>query len=269
MLKCPFLPENAEHVYFFRRWSRDDFRYYAPWLETVYEVEPWNNVLTVNNQDDNKPEFASGEEYLGWLGRQLPCLQPFLPQNAEHFYFCRRWSRNDLRYYAHYLDTHLEEDIGESLTGENDEDDIKPESAAASGLCRQPPGLEEENENKEYIKECCVNGHDTDTKELEDEVNPYIKLMLQPTVFYVEVLMTQNPLSLVEICSKSIPTELTRDMSRFEDKTTLSDYEQPTEQKCQKARKWNSSFKFKFLRRNRKDREDKKRSPGFLSRFFR
>ncbi|XP_061169982.1 uncharacterized protein LOC133179205 [Saccostrea echinata] len=361
----PFLPENADHVYFFRRWSREDFRY-SPWLETLFEEEP-RKLTTENNEDDIEPEFASGEEYLGWLGRQLPCLEPFvnddtihacyefewrkrndyaprlntvieeteeelnekiidedikpefasgaeylawldrqlpylepfLPENADHFYFFRRWSRDDFKYTPR-LETHFEEEPGGKLTAENNKEDIEPEFASGEEylgwlgrqlLCLEPfvgddtihasyefewqkrndytPRLNtviEENVNEEQ-KKYRVCSSKKDTRELEDEdVNPYIKLMLQPTVFCMEVLTTQDPLSLADICTQMIPTEQTTDTGHPEYETNLTDTEKQTEQVCQKASKWNLSFK--FLCRNKNIKERKKRALGFFSRFF-
>ncbi|XP_061175576.1 uncharacterized protein LOC133184502 [Saccostrea echinata] len=108
-----------------------------------------------NSEEDIEPEFASGEEYLGWLGRQLPCLEPFVGDDTIHACYEFEWrKRND---YTPGLDTVIEE-------------------------------------NKDGgHKECTVDSRVNGTMELEDEdVNPYIKLMLQPTVYRLEVLMAHQ-----------------------------------------------------------------------------
>ncbi|XP_062598910.1 uncharacterized protein LOC134260355, partial [Saccostrea cucullata] len=124
-------------------------------------------------------------------------------------------------------------------------------------------------EHYEERKESRVNSPVKDTMELEnEELNPYIKLMLQPLVRFMEVLMSENPLSLVEICSMNVPTELLTDActSGPEYETNSVDTEQQTDQICKKGSKWN--LPFKLLRRNKKENGQKKRSSGFFSRFF-
>ncbi|XP_062581704.1 uncharacterized protein LOC134243464 [Saccostrea cucullata] len=225
----PFLPEYEVHHYFFRQWSRDDFSY-TPWLETLFEGEPMEQLAAENDDEDIKPEFSSGEEYLGWLGRQLPCLEPFVGDDTIHACYRYEWQKRN--YYKPGFDTVIEEQY-------------------------------------EEIKESRANSPLKDTMELEDEeLNPYIKLMLLPSIRFMEVLMSPNPLSLVEICSKSIPTELARDgcTSGPEYETRLIDTEQKTDQICKKGSKWNLSFK--LLCRNKKENGQKKRSSGFFSRFF-
>ncbi|XP_062589724.1 uncharacterized protein LOC134251350 [Saccostrea cucullata] len=225
----PFLPEFEVHHYFFRQWSRDDFSY-TPWLETLFEEESMEQIAAEIDDEDIKPEFSTGEEYLSWLGRQLPCLEPFVGDHFIHSCFKNEWRKGSD--YKPGFDTVIEEHYEEG-------------------------------------KESRANSPVKDNMELEnEELNPYIKLMLLPSIRFKEVLMTQNPLSLVEICSKSITTELATDgcTSGPENETSLIDTKQQTDQICKKGSKWNLSFK--LLCRNKKENGQKKRSAGFFSRFF-
>ncbi|XP_062593086.1 uncharacterized protein LOC134254574 [Saccostrea cucullata] len=294
----PFLPDDEDHEHFFHQWSRDDFKF-TTCLEALNE-ETEEEAYKENTEKDVKPEFTSGMEYLDWLEQKLPFLEPFLPEYEVHEYFFREWSRHDFSYFSS-LETVFEDEPDENLTEEDDED-IEPEFISGEEylgwLGRQLPCLEpfvgdgtihacyefewckrngyapkldtliEENENEEH-NEYKVSSEVNDARELKDEeLNPYIKLMLQPSIFCMEILVTQSPASLVNICTQMIPTELTTDASHPEYETNPFDTKQQIEQNlvCKKARRRN--FSFKFLNRNKKEKEDKKRSPGFFARFF-
>eukprot|EP00105_Crassostrea_gigas_P029540 XP_011451521.1 PREDICTED: uncharacterized protein LOC105345160 [Crassostrea gigas] len=101
----PFLPKDETHYYFFRKWRKDDLKYYS-------EMEYFNEVENEDDEDEieednfdlnfsqfeptngeTKPEFVSGRQLVEWLGRRLEYIEPFAPNDAVHFYFKRTWSR--------------------------------------------------------------------------------------------------------------------------------------------------------------------------------
>lgn len=101
----PFLPKDDTHYYFFRKWRKDDLKYYSE-MEYLNEMEneDGENEIETDIFDPNfselkptneetKPEFDSGRQLVEWLGRRLEYLEPFAPIDAVHFYFKRRWSR--------------------------------------------------------------------------------------------------------------------------------------------------------------------------------
>lgn len=101
----PFLPKDETHYYFFRKWRKDDLKYYS-------EMEYFNEVENEDDEDEieednidlnfsqleptngeTKPEFVSGRQLVEWLERRLEYIEPFAPNDAVHFYFKRTWSR--------------------------------------------------------------------------------------------------------------------------------------------------------------------------------
>ncbi|XP_065927550.1 uncharacterized protein [Magallana gigas] len=101
----PFLPKDETHYYFFRKWRKDDLKYYS-------EMEYFNEMENEDDEDEiegdnfdlnfsrleptngeTKPEFGSGRQLVEWLERRLEYIEPFAPNDAVHFYFKRTWSR--------------------------------------------------------------------------------------------------------------------------------------------------------------------------------
>eukprot|EP00105_Crassostrea_gigas_P045497 XP_019929645.1 PREDICTED: uncharacterized protein LOC109620848 [Crassostrea gigas] len=51
----------------------------------ISELKPTN--------EETKPDFDSGRQLMEWLRMKLDYLEPFAPNDAVHFYFKRKWSR--------------------------------------------------------------------------------------------------------------------------------------------------------------------------------
>eukprot|EP00105_Crassostrea_gigas_P025234 XP_011445739.1 PREDICTED: uncharacterized protein LOC105341105 [Crassostrea gigas] len=102
----------------------------------------------------------------------------------------------------------------------------------------------------------------------DEELNPLLKLMLQPTIYIWENFDDQKPLKWFSEDTQKTPSDV-RAAAGFSDPWGVQgEWGEATEpaQKCtvkKEKRKW---FSCKSLRKSRKE---KKRAPGFLARFFR
>lgn len=106
-----------------------------------------------------------------------------------------------------------------------------------------------------------------DESTCEEELNPLLKLMLQPTIYIWENFDDQKPLKWFDEDTQKTPTDL-RAAAGFSDPWGVSgEWGEATEpvQECtvhEEKRKW---FSCKAWRRNRKE---KSRAPGFFAKLF-
>nr|XP_034302362.1 uncharacterized protein LOC105345161 [Crassostrea gigas] len=137
----PFQHQDETHYYFFRKWRKDDLQYYSN-MECLDEfenedeedeIETDASDLFASNltpiDEETKPEFVSGRQLVEWLGRRLEYIEPFAPNDAVHFYFKRRWSRDK---FVATVDTLKEmeneddEDVLETQVSDLDISELKP-----------------------------------------------------------------------------------------------------------------------------------------------
>ncbi|XP_052703005.1 uncharacterized protein LOC128179587 [Crassostrea angulata] len=101
----------------------------------------------------------------------------------------------------------------------------------------------------------------------DEELNPLLKLMLQPTINIWEYFDDQKPMKWFDEDTQKTPTDV-RAAAGFSDPWGVSEeWDEETEpaQECivkKGKRKWFSSTSL------RKSRKEKKRAPGFFARFF-
>nr|XP_034328969.1 uncharacterized protein LOC105318762 isoform X1 [Crassostrea gigas] len=205
-------------------------------IETERKIPVKETVFNETKQKNVSPGFTSGEACQDWLKHGDPLLQHFFEPfpGGEAVQEFRRWEQSVRKQQlSQALVPLMEEDI-----------DAK------------------DGDNKVKLSEV------KDFIESEDEeLNPLLKLMLQPTIYIWENFDDQKPLKWFSEHAQKTPTDV-RAAAGFSDPWGVpGEWGEATEpvQSCtgkEEKRKW---FSCKAWRRNRKE---KSRAPGFFAKLF-
>uniref|UniRef100_A0A8W8ILW6 Uncharacterized protein n=1 Tax=Magallana gigas TaxID=29159 RepID=A0A8W8ILW6_MAGGI len=206
-------------------------------IETERKIPVKESVFNETKQKDVSPGFTSGEAFQDWLKHGDPLLQHFFEPfpGGEAVQEFRRWEQSVRK---QQLDQALVPLMEEDIDAKDGDNKVKS------------------SEVKDFIES------------EDEELNPLLKLMLQPTIYIWENFDDQKkPLKWFSEHAQKTPTDV-RAAAGFSDPWGVpGEWGEATEpvQSCtgkEEKRKW---FSCKAWRRNRKE---KSRAPGFFAKLF-